>query len=345
MFDLNALTARVQQNCHISDAQFAGHYTLCVFLLKMREFYRWEKQIPLSHSLPKEEVGIWLSQRELVWEGLDDDDFHPIEINGREFSPFDNEEINEQLNPQGLVYSGGYGLFHKPCFFLGRLERKEDLHDKTFMISSRELARDLMAPPAMFLNDTIYIRQESLRRLIWERIDEWRMQKQDDNAMGRALAYYDMGDMESLLDQITQNELETLLLHEQGEAEARKLLGREWEEMLHSLPRSRAELLARGVRDHLADCLVTLPALLETDNPARLHFYFANFTGMRKALFPEAMEAYRSWVLHDTLAPLTEVCEQGRIHWLAVTQEILAGYEKRPENAAQIIESVCALPA
>lgn len=345
MIDINSVTARVQENCHISDAQFAGHYTLCVFLLKMREFYRWEKRIPLSHALPKDDVGLWLSEREQAWDSLDEEEFKPIEIDGRQFSPFDNDEINARLNAHGYVYSGGYGLFHKPCFFLGELDRKESIHDKTLIVSTRELARDLMAPPAMFLNDTIYIRRESLRRLIWERIDEWRMQQRQDTAMARALAFYDMGDMESLLDEITEHELATLLLHEQGEAEARKSLGAEWEEMLHNLPRSRAELLARSVRDHLADCLVTLPALLDADNHARLHFYFANFTGMRKALFPEALDAYQIWATEGNTASLTAICEWGRNHWLAVTQTILAGFRSSPDKVSQVIEDICGLPA
>ena len=34
------LIQTVQRNCHIADARHAGDYTLCVYLLKMREFYR-----------------------------------------------------------------------------------------------------------------------------------------------------------------------------------------------------------------------------------------------------------------------------------------------------------------
>jgi hypothetical protein len=45
MLNLGQVVATVQKNCHISDAQYAGDYTLCIFLLKMREFYRWENQI------------------------------------------------------------------------------------------------------------------------------------------------------------------------------------------------------------------------------------------------------------------------------------------------------------
>ena len=42
--DIKQLSDTVQLNCHISDARHAGNYTLCIYLLKMREFYRWEKK-------------------------------------------------------------------------------------------------------------------------------------------------------------------------------------------------------------------------------------------------------------------------------------------------------------
>jgi hypothetical protein len=49
------------------------------------------------------------------------------------------------------------------------------------------------------------------------------------------------------------------------------------------------------VRDNLADCLSTLPQLIERDAACSIHFYFANFGGMRATLFPLLAGAYRSW--------------------------------------------------
>ena len=68
MIDTKELAKTVQLNCHISDAKYAGYYSLCVFLLKMREYYRWEQKIPLSEPLTKSDVGEWLSQREIDWQ-------------------------------------------------------------------------------------------------------------------------------------------------------------------------------------------------------------------------------------------------------------------------------------
>lgn len=348
MFDLKSLSENVQHNCHISDARFAGHYTMCIFLLKMREYYRWEKGFPLSQALPRNDVGNWLTARERLWDELDELPFSPLSIGGNDFEPFASKAINAQLNPLGYVYSGGIGLFHKPHFFLGKLERRETQHGISLLVSSKEYARDLTAPPAMLLDDTVFIRQESLRRAIWERVEEWRMKQRPDTPMARALAWYQVkqkldDDMEAVLDHLTHHETEAVFLHESGEAMVGNLLGPQWEELLASLPRSRAELLARAVRDHLADCLSTLPVLLETENTPSLHFYFANFTGMRRELFPEAFEAYQRWVDSGSLSPLKHICHSGREHWREMAQQILALYRAQTDDLEQSIEKLCCI--
>lgn len=341
MPDLKKLETIVQQNCHISDAHFAGHYTLCVFLLKMREYFRWEKRIPLSHSLPKESLGEWMVQREQAWNAIEEQNYSPLEIDGERFDPFDTESINRRLTPHGYVYSGGYGLFHKPCFFLARLTRVETRHDTTLFIAAEEIARDIMAPPAMLLGRHIFIRQESLRRFIWEKIEEWGFKQQEETPMARALACYPQDDPEHMLDLMANNELESLILHESGEAEAHQLLGAEWEMLLDALPRSQAELIARAVRDNLADCLSTLPALIAAQNNAALHFYFANFSGMRRELFPEAMAAYRQWLETGRTDMLSATCRQGAERWLALARQILDLYRQGANPLGTAIEQLC----
>lgn len=345
MLDLKSLTDSIQHNCHISDAQFAGNYTMCVFLLKMREYYRWEKKIPLSHPLPRSDIGEWLTEREDYWEQVQELSFSHLDLNNQKLDPFDSEQINNYLNPLGYVYSGGYGVFHKPYFFLGKLERKEVNNGVTLLVSNEEYARDMVAPPAMLLGDTVFIRKESLRRIIWERIDEWRLKQKTDSPMARALACYGykkghQEDMETILDQITDNELEAVLLHETGEAQARILLGPQWEDLLNTLPRSKAEFIARAVRDHLADCLITLPTLVEARNEPSLHFYFANFTGMRKEIFPEAFEAYQRWIDSGSLSTLRDVYQRGQIHWQELAKTILELYQTHTKNLAEDIETL-----
>ena len=69
--NLPELAGVVQRNCDISDARHAGDYGLCTFLLKMREYYRWEHELPFARSLPKDELGDWLRTREQAWDRID----------------------------------------------------------------------------------------------------------------------------------------------------------------------------------------------------------------------------------------------------------------------------------
>ncbi len=116
------------------------------------------------------------------------------------------------------------------------------------------------------------------------------------------------------------------LLHESGEYRAGKLLGAQWDEMLTVLFGTPAERLARAVRDHLADCLVTLPALAQSGAAASLHFYLGNLTPMRKALFPALQQAYEQWRATTATEPLRQLAEQGAAHWRRLAQRLLARY-------------------
>lgn len=333
----------VQRNCHISDARFAGQHTLCVFLLKMREYFRWEQGLPFSRALPRQAIGDWLVTRERLWEQVEEQAFSPLAIDDRSLDPFDSEGINRLLVPEGLVYSGGYGQWCKPHFFLGRLETRQQRHGYHVLVSGAELARDLVAPPAMSQGKTIFVRRESLRRMLWERVEEWRWQGRGDAdppAAGATAEYDFDDDLETALERMTDNELEATILHEVGEGMAGEVLGEDWREMIVHLPRSRAELLARAVRDHLADGLSTLPALLARDNRASLHFYFANLKGMRRQLAPRLIEAYRDWAEHGRVEPLAKAVEASAPHWRAAGLALLEDYRRDPEGCAERIAAL-----
>ena len=71
IMDIKQLSTTVQLNCHISDARHAGNYTLCIYLLKMREFYRWEKKHGFGNKLSTDDIGNWLTAREALWEEVE----------------------------------------------------------------------------------------------------------------------------------------------------------------------------------------------------------------------------------------------------------------------------------
>ncbi|MEJ2591938.1 MAG: hypothetical protein P8178_11140 [Candidatus Thiodiazotropha sp.] len=330
----------MQRNCHISDARHGTDYGLCTYLLKMREFYRWENGLDYSVSLTNESVGEWLTEREALWESLSGDDYAPLPLFEREFDPFDVEAINSRLEPLGLVYSAGYGLQSKPLFFLGHLERREDPGGVSVWVAGRELARDLMAPAAMCQGDRIYIRRESFRRLLWEKLENWRWHR-PDNALGRAFANYDFEhDLERALDEMVDKELDVVLLHEQGEYQAGRELGEGWNALLSELGHSPAELMARAIRDHWADCQVTLPALLERRDEASIHFYIGGLGGMRKALYPSLKSAYEQWHAHGDWSVLGECVRAGRRHWSSLAGRLMEFRDVTPDLARQQIKDL-----
>ncbi len=304
----------------------------------MREYYRWEKGYPFGSSIPKDEIGHWLSAREHLWETLETEPFAPIHVNGQALNPFDTDAINRLLLPNGYVYSAGIGARATPHFFLGTLEKRVDFHGFTVLVSAQECARDLTAPPAMALGGTIFVRRESLKRFIWEKLQEWRWNKRD-NALARAFSFYDFdANLEEALERMTTVELETLILHEIGEVRAGKYLGTEWQNMLMALPRSKAEIMARAVRDHLADALTTLPELLDHGDPAPLHFYAGNLTAMRKYLFPTFMNAYEEWLNTDCLHAFETLIANSKQHWFGVASKMLELHRENGEQCGPHLE-------
>lgn len=329
--DLHSIKQTVQKNCHIADANAASDYTLCIYLMKMREYYRWEHGHNYGDTLPNSAVGEWLRTRERLWETLEEENFAPIRIDDTLLDPFNSADINAALQPHHLIYSGGFGYNVKPHFFLGVLERHEQHQDFDIYIAGDEYACDLTSPPAMSQGKTIYIRRDALRRLLWERYEQWLWNK-PDNAMGRALSFYDFAeDIDTALDQMTATELQSALLHELGEVQAHHRLGDNWEKLLLQIPHSKLEIMLRAIRDLYADCISTLPGLCDQANPAALHFFSANLTHMRKHLFPAVLGAYETWNNSGDLTALQEIAEQGAIHWGKLCDKIITYTQQHPD--------------
>jgi hypothetical protein len=326
----------VRFNCNLADARHAGNYTMCIYLLKMREFFRWEAGYELTDSLPREEIGRWLGEREALWESLDDEEFRPLSVEGRSFDPFAAHDINQRLLDHNLVYGAGIGPGGRPLFFLADLEQVEIHSDYRILVCGREYARDLTAPAAMAQGQTIYVRSQSLRRMLWEKIEQWRWSRAD-NAMGKAIACYDFEtDEVTSLDQMAERETQSVIWHEIGEVMVTEQVGPAWAERILALPRCRAELQMRAVRDNLADCLSTLPRLISDGHEASLHFYFGSLDGFRRELSPTLVNAYDGWCHHGDLGALETVVAAGADHWLALIREVLTlpGVDGQPDASA-----------
>lgn len=122
---------------------------------------------------------------------------------------------------------------------------------------------------------------------------------------------------------MTGNEVESAVLHELGEGEAGRHLGDGWHLLLQEVAQTRVEILARAVRDLIADCAVTLPALLQPGREASVHFFFANFRAMRRELFPALYAAYHRWVEYCQPDELLALATSGLAHWQRVASALL----------------------
>jgi len=324
-FDLSSLISQVQHNCHITDARHGTDFGLCTYLMKMREYYRWEMGLPYTDKLDKDEVGDWLTAREALWEALGEEEYRPIELAGQTIDPFQAGTINGLLDGTGLMYSAGLVQGGRPQFFLTELDGRELGEDGfELWVGRRELARGLYAPPAMTRGRSIFLRRNSLKQLMWEKYESW-LWNRPDNAMGRAVASYPfLDDIDLALELMTVDEMQVVKAHEVGEYRIGQQLGGDWESLLMAVLGTPAELMLRAVRDHWADCLETLPLLLSwpAGHPS-MHTYMGNLSNMRRSIFPALQQAYDDWMAGDDRA-MAEVVRRGSAHWRAVAEQAMA---------------------
>jgi hypothetical protein len=335
---MSGLVEAVQTNCHVADARSAADLTLCIYLLQMREFFRWEHGIAALQPLRHDDVSLWLAEREALWASLEGREFSAVPVAGRSFDPFDAAAINARLRPIGLVYGAGLVAAGRASFFLGQLERVERRGDLELVVSGTEHARGLAAPPAALQGSTVLLRQQALRRWLWEKYEAWTLKRQAGAFKAALDAHGFARDGVQALERMAELESETLVLHEMGEFEAGRRLGPDWQALRGTLASRRTDLYVRGARDHLADCLVTLPTLLQRERSASLHFWFANLEGVRALLFPRLWPAYAAWCAGDQGAALHAAVAAGSAHWGSACDELLALHRTQGAKAPSLID-------
>ncbi|MDO9073018.1 MAG: hypothetical protein Q7U73_07115 [Rubrivivax sp.] len=349
--DFDPVVAAVQTNCHIADERHAGDMTLCIYLLQMREFYRWERGLAFGAALPRDAVGAWIAEREMLWASLASQDFVPVPCGpgATSLDPFDVDAVNARLRPRGLLYGAGLVGTERPVFFLAELRGQERRDGLDVLTAGREIARGLLAPPAMLgggARGPVVLREAALARWCWEKYEAYTLRPVPGTAFHAVVKAYGLDrDFEAALPRCLAEQGETLVLHELGEYQAGCQLGPHWATMRLALPTRRADLYARAVRDHLADLTVTLPTLLDRGADAALHFWFANFDGVRALLFPALQDAYAHWVHGDGGAALRRASDLGVIHFAHLAQEALTLHVQADVLSGQAVERLLTAPS
>ncbi len=343
---MHDLISSVQRNCDISDARHAGDSAMCIYLMRMREHYKWINDTPLGKPFDHKSLGGWIETREAYLESLESCHYSPLRLGGDEYDPFDQVGINRRIGDDNMAYCAGYGARGKPVFCLAERIGRESTDDYETYILGREYAREMSAPVAMSQRKTIVVRRDALLRMVWEMFEEWSWRK-PRNSFYKAIAHFGYPDDTSRAARaLAENELDNLVLHEIGEILAGDMLGDRWNEMLLALLGTPLEFLTRSVRDNLADSLTVLPTLMFERNAPSIHFYFAGSHPVRDQLFPMLKQAYRSWDDTQTIEPLKVAVRRGRSHWLETAQELMTSFDEYGDDCMPHIQSVidrCAL--
>ena len=342
------LVAAIQTNCHIADARQAADLPLCIYLLQMRELYRWEQGLPFGAALDRAAVGAWLAGREALWAELEHQPYVALPIGDRLCDPLDAERLNAELAPLGWAYGAGLEATNRQAFFLARLEQQRTRGDGVrLQVCGAEQARGLFAPPAALVGGhTIVLRRESLARWLWEKFEAFNLRRAEGpfKALADAYGLHDNDAFVAALPRLVDDLSETLVLHELGEHRAGQSLGAGWGAMRLALRQRRTDLHVRAVRDHMADLEVTLPTLLDRGAETALHFWFANYDGVREQLFPSLPAAYAAWRGGDAGHALRRAAQAGALHFRGLAGRVLRLHERLGGDAESAIERLLTAP-
>jgi hypothetical protein len=342
------LVQAVRTNCHIADARHAADLTLCNYLLQMREFFRWERGLPFGATLSRAEVGEWIAAREALWDDHEARAFEALPLPGGEpaFDPFDVDAINARLVPFGLLYGAGLIGGGRPVFFVAHCHATDRREGVRIQQAGHELARGLVAPPAALAagpDGPIVVRRESLARLCWERFEAFSLRPAAGTAFAAVVQAYGFErGFAAALPRWLDDHTEVALLHELGEHRVGARFGEPWRALRLALPSHRVELMVAAVRDHLVDLEYTLPTLLARGAEAPVHAWFAGYDGLREALFPGLMAAYRQWRQCHEGTPLQRAIEHGHAHFVALATEMLALHARGGPAVGQAIAELLA---
>jgi hypothetical protein len=331
--NIEALKRQILLNCLTSDARYAGHYSICGLALRLRDLYKWEKGIEPWIEQDPAKVLEWIGEREEAWEDLVEKDLSPIEMGGRSYDPFDTEGVNRILIPSGLFYGAGYVHGLKPSFFLAYIEEKRSIHGHPIYILGRELARDLLTIPALSQGDAVIIRKQSAKLYLWDQI--FYVTKSGRKALDFGLRGYGVTasshqEVRPHLERILTQEMETFVRHEIGEMEDRVFDRGTWRELIATFPHSPIELLARVVKDHLADTNPwgALSYILDERKAGSLGFYMAFAGHFKKLLFPELTEAFEAFSGRGEWGVLAGAAELSKVKARRLAGEICRIYQE-----------------
>jgi hypothetical protein len=316
-----SLLQTIKHNCDISDARDNGIYSICTLVLKLRNLYKWEHALQPWEEPDSPVLLDWIAAKEDYWETIQGEPFSAIPVNGENIDPFQLPLINNHLSGANQVYGAGYGRSMKAVFFMAEILEDRLVDGCPTLILGKEKARELSSPFAMLQDGIIYIRKEPMRFFFWDQIQE--ISPSCRPAMQQALEAYGLMkegcalDRERLItvfDAIVEQELEIFIYHEVGERQENMLNSDVLKKIIVAFPASALELLARAVKDILADTHPRglLSHIVGLEKKSSLGFYMSFLDGMRKFLCPELYEASKDFWDNGDWSPMHKAIRRCR---------------------------------
>ncbi len=315
MESLTRLQEQVLTNCLIAEANYAGTFSLCGLVLRLRDLFKWEMGL-LPWTEPEPSVLLeWIEHRESSWDPWMEKDFQPLVVNGLTVDPFDVDAVNDHLAGTGMVYGAGFVEGLRPSFFLGTIEERREIDGAVVFFVEEELVRDVFAAPAMRQGPRIYIRRQPMLAFLWDQIFEMRPSAR--SALAFAFAAYDLNVADvarnparyaDQLKTIAGNQLHTWIHHELGEFHEEAFRGHLWHDIVASYPNTPIEIYARVLKDLCADTddKGLLAHIIQEKNRSALAFYVAFLRPFTRLMFPEILKAFhrfqksQDWRLIET---------------------------------------------
>lgn len=331
--DLNAFSRQVRKNCDITDARYAGIYSVCGLAMRLRDLYKWEHGIPFWQEGDADRVLDWIGAKEAAWEALMSEEFAPLQINGSRFDPFDSRGINAAINPYGLYYGAGYAHGLKPTFFVAQIVDTAVVAGHTVWHLGREHARDLLTLPAFSQDGQIVLRNEAGRMFLWDQI--MYINKAGRRPLALAMQACGVPDAEpetlrSHIDKVLDAQQMVYLWHEVGELEEQTFDRQLWRKILSDHPHTVVELFVRSLKDILADTGTrgALSVILSHRNPAALGLYMAFGKGLFPLLCRELVCAFDRFLMDSKWAVLEAAARKIRQKATAYTRQVIDIYRR-----------------
>jgi hypothetical protein len=333
MLDLDTFSCQVLENCDITDARYAGLYSVCGLAMRLRDLYKWEQKIPFWEEGDADAVLNWIGEKEHAWEALTAKAFAPLTLNGDRFDPFDTQKINAALNPHGFYYGAGYAHSLKPTFFLAEIDKKATVAGHTVWYLGREIARDLLTLPAFSQDRQIVLRGDAGRMFLWDQIMYINKAGRRPLALSMQACGLPDAEPESIrrhMERIMDVQQTICLWHEVGELEEQVFDGQLWRQILADYPHTVVEMFARTLKDVLADTgdNGVLSFILAQRNPAALGLYMAFVKGLFPRLCREFVRAFDHFLNDLQWEMLASAKDAIRQRTIALTHRTIEIYSR-----------------